>query len=490
VTEIVSAKNGTPTICKDGNYLLSRYDPEKEIERALSGIRPGPAFVVFGSALGMIPHELARLGIPTERIFVIEPERMLLENSAPALYALGILCYGDVPIDKLTLWMESALAAGYRPEMLSLPAFERAYPGEYKLFEAGFRHSLTLAVENLKVEAYFSKVWFINYFRNLSSIVSHKNRYIPAGTCAGQTDAVPLVIAAGPSLNGRLDEILRYRDKYFIISVLSAARTMLSGGITPNLVVLSDAGPANILHFRGIPEHVPVFASVYANSALISAIPNPVIFYDLEAQMTTPSYRNNSPSVTIDAGLLALRLFKRKPIFCGFDLCYSERYGSHSGNNALSELRRKKSITRIQTFDTYTQSFRNRKDILIDDGKTTNRHLQLLHRLAGEMFAGCGYIEGGVRFSTLMPVSLESHGSTGTMCNTTDLYRAIPMEIQDKVRTILTGLIKELNEGSSGLKGTVFIREKLAGVDSGAVSGYYIHKCEQILRSLPGGNYA
>lgn len=438
----------------------------------------------------MIPHELVKMGVLPGRIIVIEPERMLFENSAPALDALGIDFYGDVPIDKLTIWMEASLAAGQRPEMLSLPAFDRAYPGEYKLFEAGFRNSLALAVENLKVEAYFSKVWFINYFRNISSLVNNQNRYIISDIPAKQTDSVPLVIAAGPSLNDRLDEISRFRDKYFIISVLSAARTLLSGGITPDLVVLSDAGPANILHFRGIPAHTPVFASVYANSALISAIPNPVVLYDLDAQMTEPSYRNDSPSVTIDAGLLADRLFSRKPVFCGFDLCYSERYGSHSGNNALSELRRKKSITRIQTFDTFTQSFRNRKDILIDDGKTTNRHLQLLRRLAGEMFAGCGYIEGGVRFSMLMPVSLETAGSTGMKCDAKDLYRVILPEIRDKARAILAGLIKELDKEDSELKGTVFIREKLAGVDSGDVSGYYIYKCEQILRSLPGGKNA
>ncbi len=486
MTEIVPAKNGSPTISKDGIYLLSRYDPDKEIVRALSGVGRGPAFVVFGSALGMIPHELTEKGVLPEQIIVVEPEQMLMENSAPALFAMGISCYDRVSLDILTIWMESTLTAGYRPEILALPAFIKAYPSEYAVFEAGFRQSLALAVENIKVEAYFSKVWFVNYFRNLASITRGENRFMLDERSNNRPDAVPLIIAAGPSLNDRLAEISRYRDRYVIISVLSAARTLLSGGITPDIVVLSDAGPANILHFRGLPRQVPVFASVYANSALIAGIPNPVVFYDLFPQMESPSYRTDSPSVTIDAGMLAMRLYTGKPVFCGFDLSYSERYGSHSGNNALSELRREKNITRLANFDTYTQSFRNRKDIIHEDGKTTNRHLHMLRCLAEEMFSGCGFIGGGVCFRTLKAVSLETAGASGDKPDVGDLYRTIPQKMREKVSQILNSLIKELDHGDSRLKEIVFIREKIAGIDSGPVSRYYIKKCEGILQSLSG----
>jgi hypothetical protein len=85
--------------------------------------------------------------------------------------------------------------------------------------------------------------------------------------------------------------------------------------VRPDFVVVSDAGVANVLHFHGVPSDLPVLASVYANSALLAKIPNPVVYYDLDSESENPSLRLDSPSVSIDAGKLAAGMFPGGPLF-------------------------------------------------------------------------------------------------------------------------------------------------------------------------------
>jgi len=478
VTEIVSAKNGERTIKKDGMFLLSRYDPGKEIERFLGGIRPGAAYVLFGNAAGHLTSALVSHGSPPNDILVCEPDETLY-NFEQSNSRLGELFHGTVPHEKLKSWMERSLAAGKRPELVALPSFVKAYPHSFAHLERSFLECLAVSVENLKVEAYFSKLWLINYLRNLSSCLSGEGRRYIAYPENGKPGIVPVIVASGPSLDNWLPELKQRRKNVFIISVLSAGRTLLSAGIEPDILLISDAGAANRIHFDGIPPHIPVFASVYANSALLSAISNPVTYYDLEAETDAPTFRTQSPSVTIDAGNLALRLFARKPVFCGFDLCYSKHKGSHSRHNALSELRRVKDTGRMRSYESFATSYYRRKDLLIEAGVETNRHLMMLSSYADEVFNGCGFLPGGVEFPAMIKIdALPESDTIGERYSVPSVFASL---LRDKISARLGKTLDILKDSVAPEMNRMFLREKLAGIDIHAISDYYLLKIKSLI---------
>ena len=132
----------------------------------------------------------------------------------------------------------------------------------------------------------------------------------------GALTRLPAVVcAAGPTLDRSLEGIRRNSDSMIIIAVLPAAATLLDGGIIPDFIVVSDGGVYNKLHRSGIPSGIPVLASVYSSSALLSSLENPVIFYDIEEGLDKAEYALKYPSVVIDAGVIANKFTTGMVIF-------------------------------------------------------------------------------------------------------------------------------------------------------------------------------
>ncbi len=479
MVEICEAKNGSPTVVKDGIFLLSRYDPVREVERFIekSAIDRDNHFIIFGSALGYMVNALTGKGIDKDNIIVHEPDPVLRDYFVKKFPDITLLDGGIF----ISGYLEKKLLGQKKPCLLSLESFRKAFHEDYEHFTQAVRNSLQVAVENIKVSSYFSKVWFMNFMRNLFITKSKRDAFILKKPVK-KTDMTVLVAASGPSLNESIAEIGKYQGRMIIISVLSAAHSLLNAGIKPDFIVMSDAGVFNKMHGFGIPEDIPVFSGVYGSSSLLSSIKNPVIFYDLQDEIDEPGFELKNPSVTIDAGRLANLLSEKKVIFAGFDLAYSLSGGSHCAGNAFYE-RKKSAVSRFDTFDAYSTSFLKRKDLtaLNEKGLYTQSQFLLVKNLAEKYFKGNKYIGRGVEFSSLIKLkdfSLTDFGKS----RKADAINAVKLNfmredgVLNKIDGKMNDIKSELKSKNKGFYSRIFVREIVSSMPVDGIIRYYENK--------------
>ncbi len=465
MTVIAAAKNGMPTIIKDGAYLLSSYDPVREMQRFIEKTVPektGEAFyILFGSLLGYGLEILLKRGAEPQDIFIYENDPVCLDFFRKAYPDFPVATGG--PADPLPF--EKLMMEHKRPLVLSPESVSRAYPGEYGEFTDFIGKAIRAAAENIKVTSYFSKVWFMNFARNLSLFAGDDGaRCLRRGGAA--VDVPILVAAAGPSLDNALGEIRSAMGNIIIMSVLSAARGLLKAGIKPDFIVMSDAGVYNGFHGAGLPADVPVLSSVFASSALLKSMPNRKVFYDLEEALDG-SFGVKYPSVTIDAGMIARSITGGPVIFAGFDLAYSVTAGTHSRGNAFDEYFMYKS-DRLHTVPGHSTDFLKRKDLIPLDriGMFTSGQFSLVRETAEKLFEGCSSLSRGVEFSSLERIRKIKGGPAGekeaAMRNISGLFSR-DAEILRRIKTESCSIREELKMLNRGLCRRIFTREYMGG---------------------------
>lgn len=451
--EICTAKNGKATLQKDGVFLLSKYDPEKDVLRALPEKTDGKFYFLFSSCLGYLPAALENAGVSPSRMAFAEPDESLFEagKNTPARYL--------PTLDGLTSLMEEILIQGLRPEVVVLPSFKRAFPEEYHSFEVSFSRALKMAAENLKVQSYFSKLWVINYARNLSLFFKREHFGLPKWK---KVFSKGLVVASSPELTAHLPDVKKFRKKCGIVAVLSAVPALKAFGIKPDLVVMSDAGAGNLLHAFGLDEDIPILASVYSNSALLSKVKNPVMFYDLMNEVASPRFAPGFPSVTFDAGIMAAKIFHKGTAFLGFGLSYSGE-GSHARPSAFDSLRPHLK-NRLSTAETRLLSFYRKTNLKKEEGRITTSDFQLLRDSADELFSELSYIQTGLAFP-----KMKQHETIGEFLGGGAeidgvVYRSIferpEEEMLNEIRPLASFQMEMIRNGGADLK--LFTLERMA----------------------------
>jgi hypothetical protein len=469
--EVFEAKKGGYTVSLDGMLLLSRYDPAAEAAKIAEELlrREGRDrnFLLFGTALGLLPAALAASGVSLSRVLAFEPEEHLSDVAKAACPGLRFLSPGD----DLPAWIEEGLYDRARPAVFGIESWKRAWSAEWSRFERFTADAVRTAVENAKVTGYFSRLW-------VSNLVSNVKRYLerPEDTFLF-TPRLPvkapvLVAASGPSLDAQTADICAHRDGYVVIAVLSAARTLLAGGVRPDAVAVSDAGVANRLHAAGIPSDIPVLAGAFASGALLSTSENPAAFYGLAGEIASPTWRLSQPSVTIDAGELARKFSSLPPVFAGFDLSYRLPEGSHSSRNALFELRRR-TLSRFRTADNAGLGFFRRGDLEADGGGNwTTPSFQMIAGLSGSRFPGAMTLSGGIEregWKTLGSLA-EAADPAAAKIGREALRGAFirPVDLEAKAWLFLETAREVLRTADEKMIRKWFVRERLAGLPADA----------------------
>ncbi len=461
---IETVKEGISTLIKDEKYLLSRYQPLRDIERLIPPDCSGKAYVLFSDILSGLHPLLEKQGVSSSDIFIHEPAD---------LRALG---YPVSPPHSLESFLEGILLKGLRPEVLALPSFMKAWPEEYQAFMDHYTRSFKAALENLKVSSYFSKVWFLNYCRNLA-VAEQKQGTLLKGNTAG-THTFPIVVcAAGPSLHRHIQTLKAHRDKFFLLSVLSAAGSLQSMGLTPDAVLISDAGVSNILHGEGLDPAVPVLAHIYASSALLSRIPNPVLFYNAPQELEQPRFSLDQPSVSIDAGLTAKSISGGPLIFCGLDLSYPLSGLDHSPGYAFSHRARYRQ-SRLRTSDSTASAYMGRKDLVIEPEYMTQSHFLMIKSVAEHFFEDCLYLNGGVEFQGLKKIYDLSILSGLPKISNSAIIRELKGE---SITGISYPSAQELLDVEE-LEAKIFTREILQKEPLNTIKKYYLKKTEKLKR--------
>ncbi len=236
----------------------SRRDPVAEADRVLAQHFPTglpPTIAIAGLGLGFVLDALDRRGF-AGRVVAAEPLADLTDalRSRPipnAWIAAGRLTLVVAPAfdGRTDLWKAFGDDAG-EPFVLVNPVLSRTCPLETAAARTMLERAAFAAKANAEAKRENAGRYLLNTLRNAPAIAAGGD----AATLVGLFRGAPaLLVAAGPSLDRNLPEIIRLHDRALVVAVDTALRPLLAAGVQPHLVVAVDPTEANARHLTDLP---------------------------------------------------------------------------------------------------------------------------------------------------------------------------------------------------------------------------------------------
>ncbi len=246
--EVLRARSGAPSARTESTWLHSRYDPEAEGRLiAAEAVATGPDLVIaLGLGLGYAVKAVMEAGVSVVAIEVDETWLAALLRAADLAPVIAdercalILCPGGRGLgDFLDDASPRSIAVIENRAMLA--AFPEAAQA---LKEQVERYRLRDEI-NAATLRRFGRLWVRNLSRNVLAAASSPG----VSALAGRLSGLPaLVVAAGPSLDELLDSFPRIAQRFVVICVDTALRSVLRTGLQPDFVVVVDPQYWNARH--------------------------------------------------------------------------------------------------------------------------------------------------------------------------------------------------------------------------------------------------
>ena len=257
------SRTGQRTARINDVWIHSRFDPRREAERFVSETIPGNAetVIVIGPGLGYVFEALAgrqqrprTIGIsltPTlASARVYEPDHTVdLAGGEDAGSELAtLLSDGDLQGLSVAVWAPLA----------------SAFPDRANAAEQAIRTIVSRLQASLLTQAAQGRRWVRNTFHNFLNGEVH-------GFTKGRRPISAFVVTgAGPTLEESRRTIARHREKLVVCATSSSVEPLHYLGITPDLVMITDASAYAGLHLRLIARSsIPVIAPFAAARAIV-----------------------------------------------------------------------------------------------------------------------------------------------------------------------------------------------------------------------------
>ncbi len=338
-----------------GISLHSRYSPYKEAERFVDSLKlkdPLGIYVLIEPGLGYLTLELKKR-FPSA-LFV----ELHCTDQLEGLYLSGPVARWSPSQFKTTNTSFYSFLAKHIPDtglgrvkILECPPAERAFGETYRMIRTQLITFLQERRATVHTTGIFGHRWLFNSIKrilNLDEIVIPFFEQRPVVICAG-----------GPSLSSALPAIARLGDRVGVWALPSALTALSAEGITPDMVIHTDAGYYAGFHLRdlsgsSIVQTTPLF------SVFNSAITSPVLLLNTGSplenffveNLNLSAVKAFSHGIVAGTAMAAASSMGRGPIiFAGLDLAFSDILGHvrpHSFDSLfLSETSRFKSLVDI-----------------------------------------------------------------------------------------------------------------------------------------------
>lgn len=348
--EVFEAENKDLIISYKNAPLHSAIDPTREAKttwnRTIKNeLKRNDVQIVFGLGLGYL---FKRAYVSAEsKIFIIEPFievlRFVLEHvdfsaelSDPRVYITDNV--GDI-YEKL------------QKEYLSGDRLEFLFTNQYALANQNLLQDLTSKIIEI-VEGRgsdeatifkFNDGWVKNFLKNTLEFPETR----PLGFLEGKfADTTALIVAAGPSLADDLQKIKDNQDKFTIIAVGKAFKTLVKADVIPDFTVFVDAWGC-LDQIQGVEdslEKTNLILLSKADNELYKLKSKSKILYLSEVDSMTKIFKNKIPenigfyksggSVSIIAYYIAKALGFGQIIFSGLDLAFIDNKMFADGQTA------------------------------------------------------------------------------------------------------------------------------------------------------------
>ena len=244
--EIILSKNNLPVpVFCDNKTFCSKYDPEKEAEQFVSSIEKQDFFLMGG--MGALYHINKLVEKFPDSFFLIlensEEDLTFLKNNFQEKFNLLSenknisICNIDNLEAKLTDLYIPALYSTFK--YISVQSW--AMHIDQRLIIEIINKSLKKISQDFSVQAHFGKIWQKNIIKNLK-LIKDKKISIPVSKTA-------LIIAAGPTLDKKINFIREKRNDFYIIATDTGYKALLRNEIYPDCVVSVDGQNISHRHF-------------------------------------------------------------------------------------------------------------------------------------------------------------------------------------------------------------------------------------------------
>ncbi|MBR5096019.1 MAG: motility associated factor glycosyltransferase family protein [Treponema sp.] len=267
--ETIQSKNGLLIpIYASGRAAHSKYDPEREAQAFGQETSESSFAVIIGAAGGYHIKSLLEKN-PSCALVVIEKTQedldFLLQN-IPCLAELSknpniTFCAADVEGQ-----IESALAQKYFPahygaiSILSLRSWVQEAQEDFEKILSRARGALNQISADYSTQAHFGRLWTKNIFCNLKTLTKiQEGGQGQIELCEADIKKTAAIIAAGPSLDQSVKEIIENREKYFVIATDTALKAFGRRNIKVDAVVSIDAQYLSAEHFNAASRKGTIF---------------------------------------------------------------------------------------------------------------------------------------------------------------------------------------------------------------------------------------
>lgn len=257
--EISEAKNGSLIpLLKNGSSIESKYNPERDAENLLAltiktdedenkDFSDEAFFVVLGTGSGIFIQKLADK-YTNAKIITLEAtaEDLQLIKSIPAIKELG---KSERIIFSTIENLHTTIISNYIPALHgNLRVIEqKAWCNVNSQLLDFIKKQIELAVQDISadfsVQSHFGKIWQFNILANLKHAENQINRINP------ETDKTAVIVAAGPSLDKKIEALKSRRNELYIIATDTAFSVLSKKGINADAVVSIDGQSVSFNHF-------------------------------------------------------------------------------------------------------------------------------------------------------------------------------------------------------------------------------------------------
>lgn len=255
MVELEKSKSGYYTLKYNNKYIHSKYDPIGESKRFVEANKQliKENVVVIGLGLGYHIEEMLRISEGKSKIFVFEGSEEVIAYCETINLKLfnnkNIEIIG--PKDK-EFKMKLSEKLGFVEDIIihtsSLEAFKESYEKIYFMLK-DYKLSKYTIDKN-------SELLTDNYKENLKKSYGPIKKLIELFKNNPKTY---LIASAGPSLDDEIDLLRENRNKFIIICVGSALKTLMKNSIKPDIIVIIDGNELVYNQFIGYEnEDIPL----------------------------------------------------------------------------------------------------------------------------------------------------------------------------------------------------------------------------------------
>ncbi len=362
--EIVPSKKGEPTAIYNKLYLHSKYDPVKEAVKIANEIEKSNLIVIGGFGLGYHVEEIVKKH-PDSTVVVFEPnmdlfmEAMKLRDFSFLISSKNVFFLISQHIQTI----KDFLIPRSIKKAIYIPLHNRVKNNE-ELF-LGIDEILRLYQERIRINRNtllkFGKLWVKNQSKNLP-LMGYK---ADITHIFGKFHDIPgIIVSAGPSMELIIPHLKKIQDRFVILAVDTALKSLLEEGIEPDFVMSIDSQYWNARHLEGIKTDKTI---LIADSSIQ---PSALRFFEDRIYFTKSTFplgqyfeKMRSPfpkiasggSVSTNIWDFAQKLGLSEIFFIGQDLGYPGNITHYK--NSYFEKNMLTSSNRIKTLETQSFSY-------------------------------------------------------------------------------------------------------------------------------------